>query len=145
MATAEINSSNHQSFSDNSCVIQVGYDLTMNETDIPDVTLELYSVVGSIIAMEVGVRGYGTKPMTQFALLMDELIDNEEYVAMLRNAEVINNFVGANQQLAALFNLGKGVAHVRGCKAIDEVRIGLHKYTRGKYKKLWSEFVNAQH
>ncbi|GLJ54665.1 hypothetical protein SUGI_1174420 [Cryptomeria japonica] len=58
--------------------------------------------------------------MTQFALLMDELIDNEEYVAMLRNAEVINNFVGGNQQLAALFNLGKGVAHVRDCKAIDE-------------------------
>ncbi|GLJ54681.1 hypothetical protein SUGI_1174660 [Cryptomeria japonica] len=107
------------------------------------VTLELYSVVGSIIAMEVGVRGYGTKPMTQFALLMDELIDNEEDVAVLRNAEVINNFVGGNQQLAALFNLGKGVAHVRGCKAIDEVRIGLHKYTRRKYKKLWSEFVNA--
>ncbi|GLJ54689.1 hypothetical protein SUGI_1174860 [Cryptomeria japonica] len=107
------------------------------------VTLELCSVVRSIMAMEVGLRGYGTKPMTQFALLIDELIDNEEDVAVLRNAEVMNNFIGGNQQLASLFKLGKGMAHVKGCKAIDDVRIGLHKYTRRKYKKLWSEFVSA--
>ncbi|GLJ54667.1 hypothetical protein SUGI_1174440 [Cryptomeria japonica] len=107
------------------------------------VTLELYSVLGSISAMEVGVRGYGTKPMTQFALLMDELIDNEEDVAVLRNTDVINNFIGGNQQLAKLFNLGKGIAHVKGCKAIDDVIIGLHQYTKRKYKRLCSEFVSA--
>ncbi|XP_059070649.1 UPF0481 protein At3g47200-like [Cryptomeria japonica] len=107
------------------------------------VTLELCSVVRSMIAMEVGLRGYGTKPMTQFALLIDELVDNEEDVAVLRNAEVMNNFIGGNQQLANLFKLGKGMPHVKGCKAIDDVRIRLHKYTRRKYKKLWSEFVSA--
>ncbi|GLJ54656.1 hypothetical protein SUGI_1174280 [Cryptomeria japonica] len=107
------------------------------------VTLENYSVVGSIVAMEVGAKGYGTKPMIQFALLIDELIDNEEDVAVLKTAEVINNFFGSNKQLADLFNLCKGIAHVKGCKAIDDVRMGLHKYTRRKYKKLWSEFVSA--
>ncbi|XP_059070648.1 UPF0481 protein At3g47200-like [Cryptomeria japonica] len=107
------------------------------------VTLELCSIMRSVIAMEVGVRGYGTKPITQFALLIEELIDNEEDVAVLRNAEVINNFIGGNQQLANLFNSGKGIAHVKGCKVIDDVRIGLQKYARRKYKKLWSEFVSA--
>jgi hypothetical protein len=74
---------------------------------------------------------------------MDELIENQEDVAVLRNAGVLNNFFGSNQEVADLFNLSKGISHVQGCKPIDEVRIGLHKYTRRKYKKLWSEFVNA--
>ncbi|GLJ54685.1 hypothetical protein SUGI_1174780 [Cryptomeria japonica] len=107
------------------------------------VTLELCSIMRNVIAMEVGARGYGTKPVTQFALLVEELIDNEEDVAVLRNAEVINNFIGGNQQLANLFNSTKGIAHVKGCKVIDDVRIGLQKYARRKYKKLWSEFVSA--
>ncbi|GLJ54680.1 hypothetical protein SUGI_1174620 [Cryptomeria japonica] len=107
------------------------------------VTSQLHILMGSFVAMEVGIGGYGTKPMTQFALLMEELIDNEEDVAVLRNADVLHNFLGSNKQVADLFILAKGITHVQGCKAIDGVRKGLHMYTRRKYKKLWSEFVTA--
>ncbi|GLJ54677.1 hypothetical protein SUGI_1174590 [Cryptomeria japonica] len=107
------------------------------------VTSQLHILMGSFVAMEVGVGGYGTKPMTQFAFLMEELIDNEEDVALLRNADVLHNFLGSNKQVADLFILAKGITHVQGCKAIDGVRKGLHMYTRRKYKKLWSEFVTA--
>ncbi|GLJ54658.1 hypothetical protein SUGI_1174310 [Cryptomeria japonica] len=101
------------------------------------VTSELQILIGSIIAMEVAVRRYSTKPVTQLALLI------EEDVAVLRNAEVINNFLGSNKQVAEYFLLAKGITHVCGCKPIDDVRVRLHKYTRRKYKKLWSEFVGA--
>ncbi|GLJ54655.1 hypothetical protein SUGI_1174260 [Cryptomeria japonica] len=99
------------------------------------VTSQLHILMGSFGAMEVGVGGYGMKPITQFVLLMEELIDHEEDIAVLRNVEVLHNFLGSNKQVVDLFILAKGITHVQGCKAIDGIRIGLHKYTRRKYKE----------
>ncbi|GLJ54676.1 hypothetical protein SUGI_1174570 [Cryptomeria japonica] len=107
------------------------------------VTSEAHILIGSIIAMEAAVGGYSTKPMTQLALLIEELIDHEDDIAVLRNAEVFHNFLGSNKQVAEHFILAQGITHVCGCKPIDDVRVRLHKYNRRKYKKLWSEFVGA--
>ncbi|GLJ34738.1 hypothetical protein SUGI_0698990 [Cryptomeria japonica] len=102
-------------------------------------------VMRSIIAMEVSTKHrYHPRPMTQFGIFMDELIDTEEDVAVLRKADVIRNFLGSDKQVADLFNsMAKGITPIQGCRLIDDVRRGLHRYTRRKYKILWSEFVSA--
>ncbi|GLJ34729.1 hypothetical protein SUGI_0698890 [Cryptomeria japonica] len=114
---------------------------------LPEVRLtpESNTVMRNMVAMEVSLKKkYDPRPSTQFSLFMDELIDGEEDVAILRKAEVIHNFLGSNQQVAQHFNsLTKGINPSIGCKVIDDVRRGLHKYTRKKYKILWREFISA--
>ncbi|GLJ34730.1 hypothetical protein SUGI_0698900 [Cryptomeria japonica] len=102
-------------------------------------------IMRSIVAMEVSIKDrYDPMPMTMFCKFIDELIDNEEDVAVLRKADVIKNFLGSNHQVAYLFNsLPQGIPYRSNCKVIDDVRRGLHKYTKRKYKILWSEFVSA--
>ncbi|GLJ50929.1 hypothetical protein SUGI_1084510 [Cryptomeria japonica] len=128
-------------------IMFIKFDEKTSTLYLPEVTLtpESNSVIRNFIAMELSLKEkYNPRPMTQFALFMDELIDSEEDVAVLRKAEVIHNFYGSNVQVADHFNsLTKGIAPYSGCKVIDDVRIGLHKYTKRKYKILWSEFMRV--
>ncbi|KAH9289494.1 hypothetical protein KI387_033611 [Taxus chinensis] len=86
-----------------------------------------------------------SQSMTQFAKLMDvERVDSEENVAVQREAGIIKNDMGSSKEAAQVFNsLSKEIIYSVGCKPIDDVRMGLHKYTKRKYKILWREFVTA--
>ncbi|GLJ28741.1 hypothetical protein SUGI_0566410 [Cryptomeria japonica] len=111
----------------------------------PRVTPQSDLVMRSIMVMEVSTKHrYHPKPITQFAIFMDDMIDTEEDVTVLTKVDVIRNFLGNDEQVADLFNsMAKGMTPIQGCKVIDDVRRGLHRYTRRKYKILWSEFVTA--
>ena len=53
--------------------------------------MDVHIVMGSFVTMEVCIGGvkYDMKPITHYAFLMEELIDNEEDIAVLRDVEVI--------------------------------------------------------
>ncbi|KAH9289100.1 hypothetical protein KI387_033217 [Taxus chinensis] len=123
----------------------IRFDEKTSTLYLPEVTVttQSESLMRNIIAMEVGSSSrYPSRPMTQFAKLMDELVDSEDDVSVLKKAGIIKNDMGSNQEAAQVFNsLTKVIVYSTGCKPIDDARMGLHKYTKRKYKILWSEFV----
>lgn len=113
---------------------------------LPIVSIDLFrhSLLRNFIALEYTSEKYRPAPITSFAFFMDELVDSEEDIAVLREANIIKNCIGSNKEVTQCFNaLIRSDYLTPGCKPIDHARMGLQKYARRKYKILWSEFLST--
>eukprot|EP01018_Ginkgo_biloba_P036552 Gb_34674 [translate_table: standard] len=101
-------------------------------------------ILRNMIALEACSPKYRQRKLSRYFKLMDELIDSEQDVTLLRKHEIISNYLGSDKQAAQAFNsLATPIYKSVGFPPIDRVRGGLEKYYERKYRILWSEFWEA--
>eukprot|EP01018_Ginkgo_biloba_P022216 Gb_12420 [translate_table: standard] len=79
--------------------------------------------------------------LSSYAWLMDQLIDSEKDVSLLKKARIVENFLGSDQEVANMLNsLCKGIA-VETTK-YDETKSEIMEHYSNEYKVMVAEFVN---
>lgn len=79
--------------------------------------------------------------VTCYLTLMDELIDSEEDVAVLRKSDIVINYLGSDSEVAELFNgLCKGVT-VSRTDALAKLKGDVDNHYRSKFKVWFTELM----
>lgn len=79
--------------------------------------------------------------VTCYLSLMDELIDSEEDVAVLRRSDIVINYLGSDSEVAELFNgLCKGVT-VSRTDALAKLKEDVDDHYRSKFKVWFTELM----
>eukprot|EP01018_Ginkgo_biloba_P036556 Gb_34677 [translate_table: standard] len=122
-------------FDEKTCTLYLPQIHMINGTD---------RILRNMIALEVCSWKYRWRKLPRYFKLMDELIDSEQDVALLRKHEILSNYLGSDTQAARVFNsLATPIEVGYGFPRIDLIRHGLEKYYERKYRILWSEFWEA--
>ncbi|KAH9307428.1 hypothetical protein KI387_035339 [Taxus chinensis] len=132
---------------------KIKFDEKTATIHLPPINITDYTEVlfRNLIALEVCkptvVQVTDSKPsvvnyVTCYLSLMDELIDSEEDVAVLRKSDIITNYLGSEAEVAELLNgLCSGVTMSRRDLFAETLKRPVNEHYRSKFKVWSAEFV----
>lgn len=96
----------------------------------------------NLVAFEV-CKASNINYVTCYLSLMDELIDSDEDVAVLRRSNIVTNYLGSDAEVADLFNcLCKGVTVSRE-DALEQVKLQVNDHYTSKFKVWFAELMKV--
>lgn len=123
-------------------IANIKFDLSKNTICLPRITIHDSTEIlfRNLLAFEM-CKPSKPKYVARYVSLMDELIDSEEDVALLRKRKIITNHLGSDAEVAKLFNgLCKGVnVNLEG--AFDGLTEKVHNKYNNNFRVQLAELV----
>lgn len=97
-------------------------------------------ILRNLVALEICSQDE-EKPITRYAILMNDLINTSGDVGILRREEIITSKLGSDDEIAQLWNSMITSTEMPRYDPIDQVAESINAYRKKWWKVLWAQFI----
>ncbi|XP_059064926.1 putative UPF0481 protein At3g02645 [Cryptomeria japonica] len=97
-------------------------------------------ILRNLIALEICSQNE-QKPITRYALLMNDLVNTSGDVGILRREGIITSSLGSDDEIAQLWNFMVTATEMPRYDSIDKACEFINRYRKQLWKVLWAQFV----